>query len=72
MKNTKIIAVTWKGVSASAAGKTILRDCSGHCRSGEMLAIMGPSGAGKTTLLSLIAKRQSSSLKVEGEVKREI
>jgi ABC-type multidrug transport system ATPase subunit len=68
MKNTKIISVTWQSLSASVKEKPILKDCSGYCQPGEMLAIMGPSGAGKTTLLSLISKRHSSSLTVEGEV----
>lgn len=38
-------------------------------KSGEMLAIMGPSGAGKTTLLSLISNRASSRLEISGKVK---
>jgi ABC-type multidrug transport system ATPase subunit len=33
-----------------------------------MLAIMGPSGAGKTTLLSIISKRNSPSLTINGDV----
>lgn len=68
MKNTKIISVTWQSLSAYVKDKPILNDCSGYCKPGEMLAIMGPSGAGKTTLLSLISKRHSSSLAVTGEV----
>jgi ATP-binding cassette subfamily G (WHITE) protein 2 len=72
MKNTKIISVTWEKVSASIHGKDIIRNCSGYCKSGEMVAIMGPSGAGKTTLLSLLSKRQSSSMYIEGEVKMRV
>ena len=34
--------------------KTILRGVSGECRSGGVLAILGPSGAGKTTLIDLL------------------
>ena len=68
MKNTKIISLTWENLSARAKDKTVLENCSGYCRPGEMLAIMGPSGAGKTTLLSLLCKRQPDSLTVEGEV----
>jgi ABC-type multidrug transport system ATPase subunit len=48
--------------------KTLLKDCQGYCKPGEMLAIMGPSGAGKTTLLSLISKKADPSLAISGEV----
>ena len=34
--------------------KTILKGISGECRSGGVLAILGPSGAGKTTLIDLL------------------
>lgn len=64
MKNTKIISLTWENLTAHAKDKTVLENCSGYCRPGEMLAIMGPSGAGKTTLLSLLCKRQSTALSI--------
>lgn len=38
----------------TVASKTILKDVSVTMRSGETLAIMGPSGAGKTTFLDLL------------------
>lgn len=41
--------------------KTIISDCSGVCRAGRLLAIMGPSGAGKTSLLDILAGRKSQS-----------
>ena len=68
MKNTKIVSLTWQNLCAYADDKKLLNDCSGYCRAGEMLAIMGPSGAGKTTLLSVLCKRYSSAVRVEGSV----
>ena len=35
-------------------GKTLVQGVSGTVRSGQVLAVMGPSGAGKTTLLKLL------------------
>ena len=67
-KDVKAVSITWKGVSAYVKDKAILNDCSGFCRAGEMLAIMGPSGAGKTTLLSLLSKKNSPSLTTQGAV----
>lgn len=48
--------------------KTILDNCDGYAKPGEVLAIMGPSGAGKTTLLSLLTGRNPSGLKISGQV----
>ena len=64
----KEVSITWKGLSAFVKDKAILNDCSGYCKPGEMLAIMGPSGAGKTTLLSLLSKKNSSALTTHGNV----
>ena len=37
-------------------GESVLKDISFHVRSGEHVAIVGPSGVGKTTLVSLILR----------------
>ena len=39
---------------SGAKTKTIIQDLNGDARSGEVLAILGPSGAGKTTLINVL------------------
>lgn len=41
--------------------KRILQSCSGTAKSGELLAIMGPTGCGKTSLLNVLAARVANS-----------
>jgi ABC-type multidrug transport system ATPase subunit len=50
-------AIEWTGVNyavtdALGCTKTILRDCYGSVRGGEVCAVLGPSGAGKSSLLT--------------------
>eukprot|EP00931_Biecheleriopsis_adriatica_P003136 TRINITY_DN10444_c0_g1_i1.p1 TRINITY_DN10444_c0_g1~~TRINITY_DN10444_c0_g1_i1.p1 ORF type:complete len:649 (+),score=128.43 TRINITY_DN10444_c0_g1_i1:60-2006(+) len=44
-----------------AHDKTILRQVTGVCQAGRLMAIMGPSGAGKTSLLDILAGRKNAS-----------
>lgn len=48
--------------------KHILKDVTGICRPGELLAIMGASGAGKTTLLNVLTFRSDNALKITGKL----
>lgn len=48
--------------------KHILRNVTGVCRPGELLAIMGASGAGKTTLLNCLTFRSDQTLKIKGKL----
>ncbi|KAJ7293859.1 P-loop containing nucleoside triphosphate hydrolase protein [Mycena rebaudengoi] len=47
---------------------TIVREASGTCNAGEMLAIIGGSGSGKTTLLNAIAGRLQGLPILDGNI----
>ena len=58
--------------------KTIIKDFNAHIKSGQIVAIVGPTGAGKTTMVNLLMRFydvDSGSIKVDGvdirEMKRE-
>ena len=46
--------IYYSAVDSRGTRKTILNNISGKCRSGEVMAILGPSGAGKTSLLNVL------------------
>lgn len=62
------ITLSWNGLCAEVKGKPLLINCSGYCKPGEMLAIMGASGAGKTTLLSILSQKADPQLNITGQV----
>jgi len=50
--------------------RTLLSDVSGSVKTGEVLAIIGPSGAGKTTLLNFLSKKiETKNLKCTGKIR---
>jgi ABC-type multidrug transport system ATPase subunit len=62
------ITLSWKKLSATAKDKPILKEVSGFCKPGELLAVMGPSGSGKTTFLSLLTYKSDPTLTIAGKV----
>ena len=68
--------VRWKGLTFKVPDKTngqktILDDCSGAVRGGQVCGVLGPSGSGKTTLLDALAGRIDGARKgrvLEGDI----
>lgn len=48
--------------------KTILKECYGQVKKGELLGIVGSSGSGKTSLLNLLAHRLDPTYLASGDV----
>ena len=68
--------VRWKGLTFKVPDKangqkTILDDCAGAVRGGQVCGVLGPSGSGKTTLLDALAGRIDGKRKgrtLEGDI----
>ena len=60
--------VTWKGLTYRVPSKElfqkkiILNDISGYFKSGQIMAIMGPSGSGKSSLLGCISGQKKTGV----------
>ncbi|KAK8377184.1 hypothetical protein O3P69_013671 [Scylla paramamosain] len=70
------VTYAWRDLNVYAGGGNMLRkkpkvhilkDVSGVCEGGQMLAIMGASGAGKTTLLNVLTYR-TRKLEIKGDI----
>eukprot|EP00741_Cyanophora_paradoxa_P000135 tig00000057_g130.t1 len=61
------VLMTWRDLGYSIKDKQILTGVTAYCKSGMLMALMGPSGAGKTTLLDVLAGRKEQG-KVTGDI----
>ena len=62
-------AVSFSHVRFGYTDKTIIRDFNVEIKSGQMVAIVGPTGAGKTTLINLLLRFydvNSGSISIDG------
>jgi len=63
----QIIAV--RDLCVGYKNRSVLRDLSFTCRSGEFISLLGPNGAGKTTLLRTLSRHlppQAGDIRVQG------
>lgn len=76
MDPTAGVTYAWRDLNVHAGGGNmirkkpkahILKNVSGVCEGGQMLAIMGASGAGKTTLLNVLTYR-TRKLDITGDI----
>ncbi|KAF2358412.1 ABC transporter-like [Trinorchestia longiramus] len=67
-KTSSRLAGLARGQQEAAQERRILKNVSGVCRPGELLAVMGASGAGKTTLLNVLTHRNNDKVRITGEL----
>jgi len=68
--------IEFEDVDFSYDGKTpVLKDVSFHAKSGEIVALVGPTGAGKTTMINILSRFydiQAGSIRIDGSDIRDV